>query len=337
MWRNSRALFGQFRRPLLAFLLTSLGGGFLYGELYQMAQRGSIPLIDRPYMMLQLMILETPHDIPTEWYLMLFWYTLPVIFIFIVGNGVADFVRLFFDRSGRQDAWRKALVSTYRNHIIVFGVGHVGLRVVRQLHEAGIQVVAIDHKLNTVTENALAEMKIATIRGDGTDPATLLDAGLKDAQAFVACTGSDQTNLLAIMQVRDMHKDIRIVARVWDEWYAQKMERLMNVESVLSASDLAAPAFVGRALGADITQKIDVDGLEYSTVRLIVTQGGYLDGRTVGEVQRHEDVDIVLLVRHKTSDIQPKHDVVIQSGDVVVIFARHERSLQMAALCSASA
>ena len=34
VWRDSSALWREFRVPILAFLIVTLGGGYLYGELY---------------------------------------------------------------------------------------------------------------------------------------------------------------------------------------------------------------------------------------------------------------------------------------------------------------
>ncbi|MCU0511943.1 MAG: TrkA family potassium uptake protein [Anaerolineae bacterium] len=327
---NISTLLVEFRRPLLAFVLVTIGGGFIYGEWHEQAGLGSIPLIDRPYIMLQLMTLNAPSDAPPQAHLMLFWYALPPVFIFIVGNGVVDFVQVFFDRSGRQQAWRRALVSTYRNHVIVFGAGHVGLRVARLLHHENIELVVIDNDPEPGVQQALDEMRIQRIPGDGTVAATLLEAGVKEAEAFVACTGSDQANLLAIMQVRDMRPNIRIVARVWEEWYAQKMTALLGVDAVLSASDLVAPAFAGHTLGAEISQTMHVGDEEYSTLRVTVNAGSFMDGLTVGDLQRQHDMDIVLHCHNGRVDIQPAHDLRVTAGDTVVIFARHRRAMEIA-------
>ena len=60
-----------------------MGGGFLYGELYRIIRGEFIPLVDRPYIMLQLMLLEAPEAVPGELPLVAFWYLLPVVFIAI--------------------------------------------------------------------------------------------------------------------------------------------------------------------------------------------------------------------------------------------------------------
>ncbi len=329
LWQDSQALWREFQSPILAFFLVTLVGGFAYGELHELAGKGDLALIDRPYIMLQLMILETPYDAPSEWYLMVFWYGLPVIFVFIVGNGVADFVRLFFNRSGR-DAWKEALVSTYRNHIIIFGAGHVGLRVARVLAEMGVDIVVVDNDPDEEAVFVLGELDVPVIRGDGRATMILEKAGLRFADAFVACTGDDHTNLEVIMKVRQLSPSLRIVTRVWDETLGAQMQQFMSVESILSSSGISAPVFAGLALGVEITQVLTIGGEEYSMIKLVVKPKSYLDGRTVGDIQTNERVDVVLHAEGGASTVQPAHDIIARAGCTLVIFGRHDRTLTIA-------
>ncbi len=324
IWRDTWALWREFRTPILAFLMITTIGGFVYGELYYLARGVVIPLIDRPYIMLQLMILETSENAPSEWYLVIFWYLLPPIFIFIVGRGASDFVRLFFNRDERRDAWREAVASTYRNHVIILGVGHVGLRVVRILVSMGVDVVAIDNSPDADADALLGSLNVLCIVADARIPNTLEKAGLRHAEAFVACTGNDHLNLETIMRARDMNPNIRIIARVWNDDFAKQIRQFMKVQTVLSSSGLSAPAFAGAALGVEITQTLRVGNIDYSMIRLDVRAGSFLEGRAVGDLQKENDMDIVLYSDGATAEVQPSRDKVVKAGDTLVIFAQHD-------------
>ena len=331
MWHDTQALWNEFRSSIYLFVLVTVCGGFIYGELYQTARGITIPLHDRPYLMLQLMILETPESVPPEWYLVAFWYLLPVVFIFIVGRGAADFVRLFFNRDGRRDAWRRALASTYRNHVIVLGAGHVGMRVIFMLADMGVDVVVIDNSPDPGVEEALSRMHIPLIQADARLHTTLEDASLRHADALIACTRNDHTNLETIMRVRDLNPDIRIVARMWDGQFSRQLENFMHVQTVLSSSDLAAPAFAGAALGLDITQTLKVGDIDYSVLRITVERDSFLDGATIGLLQEKNDMDIVLHSRDSAVSVQPSRDLIVCADDTLVIFARHDNIINIAA------
>ncbi len=323
--RDTSALLREFRVALLAFAALAIGGGYIYGELYRIARSVNIPLIDRPYIMLQLMILETPEAAPAEWYLVIFWYAMPILFVIIAGWGVADFVRLFFNRDERRDAWREAVASTYRNHIIVLGAGHVGIRVIAELVNMNLDVLVVDSLPDEGVDEALSAMGVPLILGDGRLPATLEKAGLRHARAFVACTGNDHVNLEVIMRVRDMNPNVRIVARMWDDNFAHQITNFMNVQSVLSSSGMAAPAFAGAALGIEITQTLAVGSVDYSMLRLTVNLGSFMDGKDVGSLQEDNEMDIVLHGDGGKVVVQPDRNTVVRAGDTLIIFARHDR------------
>jgi Trk K+ transport system NAD-binding subunit len=280
-------------------------------------------------MMVQLMVLESPTQMPPEPYLVIFWYVMPLVFVYVVGRGAVDFVRLFFNRSERRDAWEEAVASTYRNHVIVLGVGHVGLRVTRTLAQMGFDVVGVDQKTKPEVEEELSQLGVPLIVADARVPATLETAGLRVAQALIVCTANDQTNLEITMRARDMNPTIRIVVRMWDNQFAQQLERFMGVQAVLSASDLAAPAFAGAAVGIEIAQTMHIKGMDYSMIRLQVEPGSFLEGGTIGQLQATNDMDIVLHGRQESLEVQPPSDTHVQGGDMLVIFARHDRIIDI--------
>ena len=316
----------------MGLVLLLVVGVLVYGELYETIRGEVMPWIDRPYIILQLMILEAPEAVPPEGALVLFWYLLPIGFLLMVGLGAADFLNLVFNRDANRNPWAEALALTYRNHIIVFGAGHVGQRVIRDLVAMNLDVVVIDQSPSAVAEKRLGEIGVPIIRGDGRLPEVLEKARLSHAEAFVACTASDQANTEAIMKVRHGYPQIRIVSRVWDRQFAEQLESFLNVDSVLSSADLAAPAFAGAAVGVDITQTLEIEGVEYSTMRLTVAEGSSLAGSTVGDLQNELEVDIVLVYGGGTSAVQPSRELQVLVGDGIVLFARHDRVLEVLSL-----
>ena len=326
---HSLALLREFRGPILGFVGVTVLGGLVYGEIYRALRGVTIPLVDRPYIMLQLMLLEAPENVPPELSLVVFWYALPVAFIILVGFGAADFLDLFFNREEHRDRWGEALAMTYRHHAIVLGAGGVGLRVVRDLHDMGLDVAVIDSSPDEAARETLERLSVPTILGDARSSATLSHAGIEHADVFVVCTGNDRVNLEVAMKVREIRSDIRIVARIWDPGVGRRMEQFGMVDSVLSAADLSAPAFAGAALGIEITQTLQVRGVEYSTVRLKVGPGSFLDGAEVGALEAREDLEIVLVSSGETVVVDPDADATVRAGDDVVIFARHDRVLEV--------
>ncbi len=281
-------------------------------------------------MMGDLMILQNPTDIPGEPYLLAFWYIMPVIAVYVIGRGITDFMRLFFNRGERRGAWEEAVASTYRNHIIVMGMGHVGSRVIRALAEMGSEVVAIDLDPTDHPLDVIDDLRVPVIVGDARSAAIMEKAGLRYASALIVCTADDFLNLEVCVRAREINKTARIVVRMWDTQLSNHLKNSLDAET-LSSSDLSAPAFAGMALGADIAPMLHIRDEPYSLIRLQVEPGSFMDGSTIALLQDENDMDIVLHERDDQVNVHPEGDLPVHAGDIIVTFAKHTRIMQIVA------
>ncbi len=105
----------------------------------------------------------------------------------------------------------------------------------------------------------------------------------------------------------------------------------MNVEAVLSATNIAAPTFAGFALGIEITQTMTINGDDYSMIRLEVIAESFLDGKTVAALQNDERLDIVLHRQADDVQVHPAGDRIVRAGDTLVLFALHRKITEVVA------
>ena len=82
--------------------------------------------------------------------------------------------------------------------IILVGGGKVGTALARQLSEEGHNVTVIDTNKPRV-EHISEAYDVMGIVGNGASIATLYEAGIEEADVFIAITGSDELNLLCCM------------------------------------------------------------------------------------------------------------------------------------------
>jgi Trk K+ transport system NAD-binding subunit len=214
---------------------------------------------------------------------------------------------------------------TYRNHVIVMGAGHLGIRVIRWLAQMGFEVVVVDSAIRPDPAAELKALDVPLVNGDGRLPSVMETAGLRHAQAFIVCTSNDQLNLEVTMRARELNPEVRIVVRVWDNQFAAQIRHFMNVEAVLSASDLAAPAFAGAALNIEIAQSLRVKNVEYSIISLQVQSGSFLEGKAIGTIQSENEVDVVLHGRDGNVKANPPDNITVSAGDTLAIFAQPYR------------
>lgn len=80
--------------------------------------------------------------------------------------------------------------------IIIIGAGEVGYHIAQRLAVEHKEVVVIDKSTEALRKLAEAS-DVQTIRGSGSSPAILEEAGIAQADIFLAVTDSDEINLIA--------------------------------------------------------------------------------------------------------------------------------------------
>ena len=88
-----------------------------------------------------------------------------------------------------------AVASTFNNHIILVGLGHLGFRVMRNLREMNQDVVVIDLSPREDLNADARALDVPVLHSDGTREATLDAAGIKRARTLILCTQNDNLNL----------------------------------------------------------------------------------------------------------------------------------------------
>ncbi len=116
-----------------------------------------------------------------------------------------------------------AIASTYKDHVIVAGLGRLGFRIVQQLLNFGEEVVGIEIDPNTEFVQRVMDLHVPVVSGDATRPNILEQAGIKRACSIVTCTENDLTNLEIALVARELKPDIRVVLRMFDDDMAPKV------------------------------------------------------------------------------------------------------------------
>src|SRR5256885_11929353 len=95
---------------------------------------------------------------------------------------------LMISRKEGEKEWMKVMASTYRDHVVLCGLGHLGFRVLEQLLAGGIPVVALEkHRASRHLTHA-RELGAPVLIRDMKEDQALIDAGIQRARAVVICT-----------------------------------------------------------------------------------------------------------------------------------------------------
>jgi Trk K+ transport system NAD-binding subunit len=323
-WRDTILLLRRFRGALLIFAVAMVGGGIIYYEVSRVVGEGIESLPESIYLMLTLAFLQPNGSFPHSPWLQIFYFIFPLIGIGTLAQGLADFGIALFNRRARSREWEIAVASTYENHIILVGLGHLGYRVIQKLHEMDEKIVVID--LNPVGDMAssVKEMGVPVLQDDAVRPASLEEAGVRKARTIMLCSQNDSQNLQIAVKARSMNPKIQVVIRIFDEDFAQSLQEQFGF-TALSATIMAAPVFAAAAAGADVTNPISIEGQQLSLARLVISPDATFAGRTVGFVEDNLHLNIVLVRHDHHSEMHPTDATLLSAGDVLAVLGGPEQ------------
>jgi Trk K+ transport system NAD-binding subunit len=216
-------------------------------------------------------------------------------------------------------------------HVVLIGLGAVGMRVLETLREFRDVVVIEGDESRRFVSQARA-LGVPVVIGDATLPQTLDLVNLAEASAVAVLTSNDMTNVEIGLALRDRFAATRrgrpIVLRIFDRQLAQSAEQSFGFAHVRSTSALAAPWFVGAALGLEVLDTFYVDRQPFLLARLAVAAGGGLEGTLMKEVSARSRV--IALDRVSSGlEYPPRRDTDFQAGDAAYLVGPYEELLHV--------
>ncbi|MFP5502860.1 MAG: potassium channel family protein [Candidatus Sericytochromatia bacterium] len=246
------------------------------------------------------------------------YFALPVLGAFVIIDSIARFTGIVFRRRINQKEWQELLASTYSHHVIVCGLGHVGVRIVQQLVANGTDCVAIEQEENAFVSEVKA-LGVPVLIGDVRKPEVLTKALVAQADAIVAATDNDLVNIECGLTARELAPGIRVVLRMFDQALAKKIEKSFDFEAGFSTSALAAPVFAAAAVTRNVIHSFVVEDTVLNTVELVVRQGAKLEGRTIDSLRAELEVTFLMAQSGKEIDWNPPPGMVLEAGTKVLV------------------
>ncbi len=173
-------------------------------------------------------------------------------------------------------------ITGLSGHILVIGLGSVGLQVVLQLAEAGRDIVVVEKDEHNRRLGQVRALGVPVVIADATLPQVLESVRLASASAVAVLTSDDLANLETGLAVRDQlgprFDTTPVVLRIFDPQLAHSVRDSFGFTFVRSTAALAAPWFVGAALVLDVLSTFYAGDEPLLVARLTITpQGGLHD------------------------------------------------------------
>ena len=223
-----------------------------------------------------------------------------------------------------------------RNHIIIVGLSALGIRVASDLTNAGYDVAVIERDENNRYLELAAELDVPIIFGDATLHQTLETARIDHARAVAVLTRDDMINIEIGIVLDEMlssrelpqtdRPEIPLVLRVYDRPLGFAVAQRFGLKNVRSTVELAAPWFVGAALGLQVVGTFSIGQSSFVIGEMQVQAGSPLDGLPIFDLPAH--IRVIVITRQNTQiELHPGRETRLQAGDTVYLVGPYRELL----------
>ena len=195
-------------------------------------------------------------------------------------------------------------------HAVIVGCGRVGAELAQVLESGSFTVSIIDKDAHAFEQRLLPGFSGKKLTGVGFDREILEEAGIRNAEIFVAVTRGDNTNIVSARIAKEFYKVPRVAALIYDPRRAQMYERLgiSTVAEVAWATD----QILARVLPSAKSVEWTIGSGEVVVIG-IPSPSGFI-GRPIEELRDPGKARVVALTRFGKTQI-PDLKTIIQEGD----------------------
>ena len=260
-----------------------------------------------------------------------------VLFGVMITAYVFSSVTAFLVEGDYSDIFRRRkmqkLISQLRNHYIVCGLGDTGRHAVTELQKTGTPYVVIESHEDNVKRlrehdpNSYKDMLY--LIGDATDEEVLENAGVSRASGLLATLAQDKENLVITVLVRQKNPNVRIVARVTDVKFSERMQKA-GANSVVSPNMIGGLRLASEVLRPHVVSFLDLMLKEQSrTLRiedLKIPQPSPWTGKSLGTLDLRNRYNLLPMAVKDTQSgtaqnfwVNPPDNVIMKSGVVIIV------------------
>jgi trk system potassium uptake protein TrkA len=202
--------------------------------------------------------------------------------------------------------------------IVICGAGSTGAHVANVLGEVH-EVTLIDR----LGDDGTAAVGVRRVVGDATDPTVLLSAGADNADALVAVTGNDATNLVVALLAKHRFGIAWTVARVNDPAHRWLFGSTAGVDVVVSAAELVARLVQEQVTAGDLVTLLRLRG-GVAVTEITLPAGAAVAGTAAGSLDLPEGTALTAVVR-RDEVLLPARAGRLRAGDVMIVLCEPGR------------
>ena len=215
--------------------------------------------------------------------------------------------------------------------VIIVGGGRTGAQLARMLLDQHQKVHIVEDRqevLGRIHRELPTEM---IFEGKAMDTATLERAGIAEAQVIVACTTSDEENLVLCYLARKKYAVKRTIARVNTPRDAWLFDEKFHVDVALNQAKIFSRLIEEEMSMGDMFTLLKLRRGNYSLVEEKIPSGAKAIGVAIKDLKLPDHTVIAAIIRHGEV-IVPRGITTFEEGDEVLAVADKVGARELAVL-----
>lgn len=249
--------------------------------------------------------------------------------VFIVG-GVVQMVTEGEINKALHSRRREREMDKLQQHAIICGFGRIGEILARRLTRVNQPFVVIDSDSDRI---AKAEAKGYFVKqGNAADETVLYAVGIQRAKVLATVLPDDAVNVFITLTARELNPNLQIIAR-GELPSTEKKLRLAGADQVVLPAAIGAERMahmITHPAAIDFLQQDDgrntlnelLAGIDVQVDELAIPADSPLANQTVSDLEIRGKGGFIVVALRKTDGtmiIHPKHEMLLQAGDTVIV------------------
>jgi trk system potassium uptake protein TrkA len=210
--------------------------------------------------------------------------------------------------------------TTKQERIVIIGGGNVGQRVAQALEQDDrrMRIKVIERNRSVAEEAADALERTIVLNGDGLDSTLLTEAGIGRADAILAITDDDKTNMLAAVRAKSMGCKMAI-ALINDPTMVSMMGTL-GIDAHINPRATTVSSILRHIRHGRVRDVYSIGDAEAEVIEAQVLNTSPIAGQRIRDINFPEGVLIGGVLKNGEM-VKPTGGLRIEDGDILAIFA----------------
>lgn len=225
--------------------------------------------------------------------------------------------------------------SSTQDRVVLVGGGNVGLSVAHTLERRAKRVRAkVIEKNRDIAERAAEALeRTIVLHGDGLDAALLSEAGIDRADAMLAVTDDDKTNMLACVRAKSEGCPY-VIALINDPTLVPLMQPL-GIDAYINPRATTVSSILRHIRHGRVRAVYSIGDAEAEVIEAEVLSTSPIAGRKISQIDFPEGA-LIGAVRKGDKVMRPMGDTRIEEGDVIAVFVLTKDVAQLEQLMQVS-